>query len=74
LGTALVERFAEWAKLHSVEGIQVVTSSASRSIPFYRRLSFRELRMFPWMSVTSVCMGRKLWRCSDVGRARASRS
>jgi GNAT superfamily N-acetyltransferase len=60
LGTTLVERFAELAKLHSVEGIQVVTSSASRSIPFYRRLGFRELRTFPWMCVTSVCMGRKL--------------
>jgi GNAT superfamily N-acetyltransferase len=60
LGTALVERFAEWAKLHSVERIQVVTSSGSRSIPFYRRLGFRELRTFPWTSVTSVCMGRKL--------------
>jgi GNAT superfamily N-acetyltransferase len=60
LGTTLVKRFAEWATLHSVEGIQVVTSSASRSIPFYRRLGFRELRTFPWMSVTSVCMGRKL--------------
>ena len=27
LGTTLVKRFAEWATLHSVEGIQVVTSS-----------------------------------------------
>ena len=60
LGATLVERFADWAKLHSVGGIQIVTSSASRSIPFYRRLGFRELRTFPWMSVTSVCMGRKL--------------
>jgi ribosomal protein S18 acetylase RimI-like enzyme len=60
LGTTLVERFAKFAKSHSVEGIQVVTSSASRSIAFYRRLGFRELRTFPWMSVTSVCMGRKL--------------
>jgi GNAT superfamily N-acetyltransferase len=41
LGTALVRRFAEWAKLHSVEGIQLVTSRTSRSIPFYRRLGFR---------------------------------
>jgi GNAT superfamily N-acetyltransferase len=60
LGATLIERFADWAKLHSVGGIQIVTSSTSRSIPFYRRLGFRELRTFPWMSVTSVCMGRKL--------------
>jgi GNAT superfamily N-acetyltransferase len=60
LGATLVKRFADWAKLHSVGGIQIVTSSDSRSIPFYRRLGFRELRTFPWMSVTSVCMGRKL--------------
>jgi GNAT superfamily N-acetyltransferase len=60
LGTALVGRFAEWTKLHSVEGIQLVTSRTSRSIPFYRRLGFSELRTFPWMSGISVCMGRKL--------------
>jgi hypothetical protein len=55
----LVERF-HWARLHSVEGIHLVTSSTSRSIPFYRRSGFRELRAFPWNSGTSVCMGRKL--------------
>jgi GNAT superfamily N-acetyltransferase len=60
LGTALVGRFAEWAKLHSVKGIQLVTSRTSRSIPFYRRLGFSELRTFPWMSGVSVCMGLKL--------------
>ena len=60
LGVALVERFALWAKLHSVEGIHLVTSSTSRSVPFYRRLGFRELRTFPWNSGISVCMGRKL--------------
>jgi GNAT superfamily N-acetyltransferase len=60
LGTALIGRFADWAKLHSVEGIQIVTSSTSRSIPFYRRSGFIELRTFPWNSGISVCMGRKL--------------
>jgi GNAT superfamily N-acetyltransferase len=60
LGAALVERFAFWAGLHSVDGIHVVTSSTSRSIPFYRRSGFRELRSFPWNSGISVCMGRKL--------------
>lgn len=60
LGAALVERFALWASLHSVEGIHLVTSSTSRSIPFYRRSGFRELRTFPWNSGISVCMGRKL--------------
>jgi GNAT superfamily N-acetyltransferase len=60
LGTALVERFADWAKLHSVKGIHLVTSSSARSIPFYRRLSFIELRTLSWNSGTSVCMGRKL--------------
>lgn len=60
LGAALVGRFAEWSKLHSVEGIHLVTSSASRSIPFYRRSGFVELRTFPWNFGTSVCMGRKL--------------
>ena len=60
LGTALVGHFAEWAKLHSVEGIQLVTSRTSRSIPFYRRLGFSELRTFPWISGISVCMGCKL--------------
>src|SRR5215471_11446355 len=60
LGAALVERFALWARLHSVEGIHVVTSSTSSSIPFYGRLGFRELRTFPWNSGISVCMGRKL--------------
>jgi len=60
LGTALVGQFAEWSKLHSVEGIHLVTSSASRSIPFYRRSEFVELRTFPWNFGTSVCMGRKL--------------
>jgi len=34
LGATLVERFADWAKFHSVGGIQIVTSSTSRSIPF----------------------------------------
>jgi hypothetical protein len=29
LGATLVERFADWANLHSVGGIQIVTSSAS---------------------------------------------
>ena len=60
LGAALVERFAGWAKLHSVEGIQIVTSSTSRSIPFYRRSGFSELRTFPWNSGIAVCMGRNL--------------
>jgi GNAT superfamily N-acetyltransferase len=60
LGAALVERFALWARLQSVEGIHLVTSSTSRSIPFYRRSGFRELRTFPWNSGISVCMGRKL--------------
>ena len=59
LGTALVRRFVEWAKLHSIEGIHVVTSSTAQSIPFYRRSGFTELRTFPWNG-TSVCMGRKL--------------
>jgi GNAT superfamily N-acetyltransferase len=56
LGAALVERFVMWARLHSVEGIHLVTSRTSRSIPFYQRSGFRELRVFG----TSVCMGRKL--------------
>ena len=60
LGAALVERFALWARLHSLEGIHLVTSSTSRSIPFYRRSGFRELRTFPWNSGISVCMGRIL--------------
>jgi GNAT superfamily N-acetyltransferase len=60
LGTALVGRFAFWASLHSVVGVHLVTSSTSRSIPFYRRSGFRELRRFPWNSGISICMGRKL--------------
>jgi GNAT superfamily N-acetyltransferase len=60
LGTALIERFVDWTKLHSVEGIQILTSNASRRIPFYRRSGFVELRTFPWNSGISVCMGRKL--------------
>jgi GNAT superfamily N-acetyltransferase len=60
LGTALVGRFVEWAKLHSVKGIHLLTSSTARSIPFYRRSGFNELRTFPWNSGISVCMGRKL--------------
>jgi GNAT superfamily N-acetyltransferase len=60
LGAALVERFADWATPHGVEGIHLVTSSASRSIPFYRRSEFVEFRTFPWNLGTSVCMGRKL--------------
>jgi hypothetical protein len=59
LGTALVGRFVECAKLHSLKGIHLVTSSTARSIPFYRRSGFTELRTFPWNG-TSVCMGRKL--------------
>jgi GNAT superfamily N-acetyltransferase len=59
LGTALIGRFVEWAKLHSVRGIHLVTSNTSRSIPFYRRSGFIELRTFPWNSGISVCMGRK---------------
>ena len=54
LGAALVERFADWAKLHSVGGVQIVTSSTSRSVPFYRRLGFLEARTFA--SGTAVCM------------------
>src|SRR5262249_44746028 len=53
-------RFVNWAEVHSVPGVQVVTSSTSRSIPFYRRLRFTELRVFPWNSETAVCMGRQL--------------
>jgi GNAT superfamily N-acetyltransferase len=60
LGTQLIDRFAEWTRLHSVEGIQIVTSSTSRSIPFYKRCGFIELRTFPWNSSFSVCMGRRL--------------
>ncbi len=60
LGTALVGRFVEWAKLHSIRGIHLVTSSAARSIPFYQRSGFIQLRTFPWNSGISVCMGRKL--------------
>jgi ribosomal protein S18 acetylase RimI-like enzyme len=60
LGSALVDRFVDWAKFHSVMGIEVVTSNTSRSIPFYRRLGFTELRTFPWNSGTAVCMGRQL--------------
>src|SRR5262249_43536027 len=33
LGTALVGRFVEWAKLHSLEGTHLVTSSTARSMP-----------------------------------------
>jgi GNAT superfamily N-acetyltransferase len=60
LGAALIERFARWAKQHSIEGIHLVTGSAARSIAFYRRSGFRELRTFHWNSSVSVCMGRKL--------------
>ena len=60
LGTALVGRFVEWAKLHSVKGTHLVTSSTARSLPFYRRSGFIQLRTFPWNSGISVCMGRKL--------------
>jgi len=60
LGTTLVERFAGWAQLQSVQGIQLVTSSTSRSVPFYHRSGFSELRRFPWNSGTAVCLGRKL--------------
>jgi GNAT superfamily N-acetyltransferase len=60
LGAALVERFADWARLHYVKGIHIVTSESARSIPFYRRLGFIELRTLPWNSGISVCMGRKL--------------
>jgi len=60
LGAALVERFVTWARLHSVEGIHLVTSRTSRSIPFYQRSGFRELRAFPWNFGISVCMGRKV--------------
>jgi GNAT superfamily N-acetyltransferase len=60
LGTQLIERFADWTRSHSVEGIQIVTSSTSRSIPFYKRSGFIELRTFPWNSGLSVCMGRRL--------------
>src|SRR5262245_16088889 len=59
LGTAIVGPFVECAKLHSLKGIHLVTSSTARSIPFYRRSGFTELRTFPWNG-TSVCMGRKL--------------
>jgi GNAT superfamily N-acetyltransferase len=57
VGAALVERFVNWTEVHSVPGIQIVTSSTSRSIPFYRRLRFTKLREFPWNSGTAVCMG-----------------
>ena len=60
LGAALVERFVTWARLHSVEGIHLVTSRTSRSIPFYQRSGFRELRAFSLNFGISVCMGRKL--------------
>jgi GNAT superfamily N-acetyltransferase len=60
LGAALVERFALWASLHSLEGIHLVTSSTSRSVAFYQRSGFRELRTFSWNSGISVCMGRRL--------------
>jgi len=60
LGTALIERFVKWAQIHAVPGIQIVTSSTSRSIPFYRRLRFTELREVPWNSGTAVCLGRQL--------------
>jgi hypothetical protein len=60
LGTALVARFVEWAKLHSLEGVHIVTSSTARSIPFYRRSGFTELRTFNGNVGRSVCMGRKL--------------
>ena len=60
LGTALVGRFVEWAKLHSLEGVHIVTSNTARSIPFYRRSGFTELRTFNGNVGTSVCMGRKL--------------
>ena len=59
-GTALVGRFVEWAKLHSVKGIHLVTSSTARSVPFYRRSGFIQLCTLPWNSGISVCMGRKL--------------
>jgi hypothetical protein len=60
LGTQLIERFADWTRLRSVDGIHIVTSSTSRSIPFYKRSGFIELRTFPWNSGLSVCMGRRL--------------
>jgi len=60
LGGALVERFAGWGKLKSVRGLHLVTSSASRSLPFYRRYGFRDLRTFAWNSDLAVCMGREL--------------
>jgi GNAT superfamily N-acetyltransferase len=60
LGVVLVEQFANWARFRAVPGIHLVTSSTSRSVPFYRRSGFSELRTFPWNSGTAVCMGRKL--------------
>jgi GNAT superfamily N-acetyltransferase len=60
VGTLLVERFVDWAKIHSVAGIHIVTAQTSRSVPFYRRSGFRELLTFPWNSGVAVCMGRKI--------------
>jgi GNAT superfamily N-acetyltransferase len=60
VGTALVERFVNWAEINSVPGIQIVTSNTSRSIPFYRRLRFTQLCEFSWNFGTAVCMGRQL--------------
>jgi ribosomal protein S18 acetylase RimI-like enzyme len=71
MGTKLVERFAEWAELNRVQGIHLVTSSTSRSIPFYQKFGFNKLRTFPWNSGTSICMGRKL---SHFGEAWGYRS
>lgn len=60
LGRQLVERFVEYATLHSIEGIHIVTSTYSRSVPFYKRNGFSELRTFPWNSGVAICMGRTL--------------
>jgi GNAT superfamily N-acetyltransferase len=60
VGAALIERFVEWARQNAVGGVHVVTAQTARSVPFYQRCGFVELKTFPWNSGIAICLGRKI--------------
>jgi len=60
IGAALIDRFIGWGRENAVGGVHVVTAQTSRSVPFYQRSGFAELKTFPWNSGIAVCLGRRV--------------
>ena len=60
IGERLVEAFSGHASRHGARGVHIVTGTTARTVGFYRRCGFHEVREFDWSGRPLVMLGRKL--------------